>query len=53
MSKFTDEQLDAIVKLIQEAYEKAGKKIKTLELSQGNDENVRLLIDNRKPEDIN
>lgn len=49
--KLTAEEIAEIMELIAEAYEKAGKKIETATMIQGDKQ--ELIIDNRKPEEIN
>lgn len=49
--KIEKEELAELLKLIQEAYKEAGKKITTATLYQGDEE--ELVIDNREDKDIN
>lgn len=56
-NKMTDEEIARILDVIKEAYEAMGKQIKTAELVKDINEDGTLdgeiLIDNRKPEEIN
>ncbi len=56
-NKMTDEEIARILDVIKEVYEAMGKQIKTAELVKDINEDGTLdgeiLIDNRKPEEIN
>ena len=50
--KLTEADILRIMQLVAEVYEKSGKKVETAALLTGDGEE-KMLMDNRKPEDIN
>ncbi len=50
---FSKEDLLELIKELQKAYEEAGKKLKTAVLLEDENTVKEVLLDNRKPDDIN
>jgi phosphoserine phosphatase len=52
MSKLTKEDIATILEALEEAYEKAGRKLKTAYMVGDGDEEGEMLIDNRDKDEL-